>query len=143
MLEQFLGCPLIYGLFDLPIATLLNGASPKQIPYEVRDKLGDMLVENAKMWPLANIIVYNTPLQHRTGISSVFDIWWESVVSNYAADCGKKAHQDSMVHSTLNLTTATTEQKQRVLPVRYPKEKLSPAAVFMVTNSTTEFSFSE
>ena len=89
LVEQFVTCPLIYGLWEVPISTLLNGSPIARITYEVKDKLGDMLIENAKVWTLANIIIYNTPLQYRTTIANVMDIIWQSIVSDFAADCGK------------------------------------------------------
>ena len=86
--EQFVTCPILYGLWEIPVSTLLNGAPPSRIQYEVKDKLGDMLIENAKVWTLVNIIIYNAPLQYRTGMANIMDIIWQSIVSDFAADCG-------------------------------------------------------
>jgi hypothetical protein len=98
--EQFITCPLIYGLWEIPMSTLLNGASASRIPYEVKDKLLDMLFENAKIWTVANILIYNVPLQYRTGLANIMDVILQSIVSDFAAACGKKVevekdHQSS------------------------------------------------
>eukprot|EP00560_Eucampia_antarctica_P003502 CAMPEP_0197837240 /NCGR_PEP_ID=MMETSP1437-20131217/31559_1 /TAXON_ID=49252 ORGANISM="Eucampia antarctica, Strain CCMP1452" /NCGR_SAMPLE_ID=MMETSP1437 /ASSEMBLY_ACC=CAM_ASM_001096 /LENGTH=261 /DNA_ID=CAMNT_0043444121 /DNA_START=253 /DNA_END=1038 /DNA_ORIENTATION=+ len=124
LLEQFLCCPIIFGLWDLPIATVLNGAPLRRIPFEIRTKLGDMLVENAKLWTVANVIVYNVPVHFRTGLSSVFDIWWESIVSEFAADCGKD--EDCSIELV----------DQSLMPVQYSASDNTPAAVFIISNST-------
>jgi hypothetical protein len=94
LIEQFVTCPLVYGFWEIPVSTLLNGSSTSRILYEVKDKLGDMLIENAKVWTLANVIIYNTPLQYRSAISNIMDIIWQSVVSDFAADCGNDDGMD-------------------------------------------------
>jgi Mpv17 / PMP22 family. len=87
--EQFVTCPIIYGLWEIPTSTLLNGAPASRIKYEVKDKLLDMLFENAKVWTFANILIYNVPLQYRTGLANIMDVIWQSIVSDFAAKCGK------------------------------------------------------
>ena len=88
IIEQFLACPIIFGLWEIPAATILNNAPLTRIPYEIDDKLGDMLIVNAKVWTAANLIIYNVPVQYRVGLSSIIDIFWQSIVSDFAADCG-------------------------------------------------------
>lgn len=88
--EQFITCPLIYGLWEIPMSTLLNGAPASRITYEVKDKLVDMLVENAKLWTFANILIYNVPLQYRTGLANIMDVIWQSIVADFAAKCGNE-----------------------------------------------------
>lgn len=88
--EQFITCPLIYGLWEIPVSTLLNGASPKKIPYEVQSKIVPMLIDNAKIWTWANLVIYNVPLQYRAICGNIMDILWQSIVADYAADCGKE-----------------------------------------------------
>ncbi len=94
IIEQFVACPIIFGLWEIPAATLLNKSQIKRIPYEVKDKLNDMLIANAKVWTLANLIIYNTPLQYRVGLSNVIDIFWQSIVSDFAATCGNDEDED-------------------------------------------------
>jgi len=90
LIEQFFWCPLVFGLWEIPMATLLNGASISRIPFEIRSKLGNMLVQNAKVWTIANIIIYNSPIQYRAGLGNVVDVFWQSLVSDFAADCGSE-----------------------------------------------------
>mmetsp|Transcript_13325 Transcript_13325/g.25007 ORF Transcript_13325/g.25007 Transcript_13325/m.25007 type:complete len:366 (-) Transcript_13325:84-1181(-) len=87
--EQFITCPIIYGFWEIPMSTLLNGAPASRITYEVKDKLFNMLFENAKVWTVANILIYNVPLQYRTGLANIMDVIWQSIVSDFAANCGK------------------------------------------------------
>lgn len=89
LIEQFVWCPLVFGLFEIPVSTALNGGgSTSLIKQEIDDKLGGLLVDNAKVWTLANVIIYNAPVQYRTPISNIVDILWQSIVSDVAADCG-------------------------------------------------------
>lgn len=88
--EQFVACPIVYGLWEIPVPTLLNGGSISSVPKEVKTKLGFMLIENAKVWTLANIFIYNAPVQFRVVMANIGDIFWQSIVSDVAADCGTK-----------------------------------------------------
>merc|ERR1712232_532314 len=60
----------------------------KQVGYEIKTKLCDMLIENAKLWTLVNILIYNVPVQFRAPVGNIMDIVWQSIVSDFAADCG-------------------------------------------------------
>jgi len=99
--EQFVTCPIVYGLWEIPVATLLNGGSISSIPMEEKDKLGDMLIENAKIWTPFNIVIYNAPVQFRTVLGNVCDIIWQSVVADFAADCGGEKVDDSFIDEEL------------------------------------------
>lgn len=88
LMEQFIWCPLVYGTFEIPVSTLLNGGAPASIGGEIRTKLNGLLVSNAKVWTLANLIIYNAPLEWRLFLGNVIDIFWQSIVSDVSADCG-------------------------------------------------------
>lgn len=88
-IEQFFWCPIVFGTFEIPVSTLLNGGSFSTVKQEVVSKLGGLLVSNAKVWTLANIFIYNSPVQWRPAVSNCVDILWQSIVSDVAADCGK------------------------------------------------------
>lgn len=96
IVEQFVACPIIFGMWEIPAATILNNAPLSRIPYEVQDKLKGMLIANAKVWSLANLIIYNVPVQYRVGLSSVMDIIWQTIVSDIAAQCGTITINDDM-----------------------------------------------
>jgi len=89
LIEQFIWCPIVFGTFDIPISTLMNGGSFSTVQKEVDSKLGGLLVSNAKVWTPANLIIYNAPVEWRPAVSNVVDIVWQSIVSDVAADCGK------------------------------------------------------
>ena len=89
LLEQFIWCPLVYGTFEIPVSTLMNGGELAGVKNEVDAKLNGLLVSNAKVWTLANLIIYNAPLEWRLFIGNVIDIFWQSIVSDVSADCGK------------------------------------------------------
>lgn len=99
--EQFITCPILYGLWEIPVATLLNGGSISSIPMEEKDKLGDMLIENAKIWTPFNIIIYNAPVQFRPVLGNVCDIIWQSVVADFAADCGGEKVDETFIDEEL------------------------------------------
>lgn len=84
-LEQFVACPIIYSLWDIPVPALLKGTPPKEIVVQVQGKVGGLLWENAKVWTLVNCIVYQVPLQFRVLFMSVCDVFWQSVVSDVAS----------------------------------------------------------
>jgi hypothetical protein len=48
--EQFLICPVIYSLWDIPVPALFNGSPPSQIPYQIQKKLVPLLIANAMVW---------------------------------------------------------------------------------------------
>lgn len=89
LLEQFIASPLYFGLFELPISTILNGAPLSRIPHEIEEKLVSMLYANFQVWTPANVVVYSAPLKYRTVICNIFNIFWQIIVSNFAADCGE------------------------------------------------------
>jgi protein Mpv17 len=103
--EQFITCPLIYGIWEIPVSTVLNGASPSKIPKEVKSKMIPMLVDNAKLWTWANLIIYNVPLSYRAICGNVMDILWQSIVSDYAADCGRDEErvETDVLESNVNM----------------------------------------
>ena len=89
VIEQFFWCPIVFGTFEIPVSTLLNGGSVSTVRKEVDSKLNGLLVSNAKVWTLANIIIYNAPVEWRPPVSNCVDVLWQSIVSDVAADCGK------------------------------------------------------
>jgi hypothetical protein len=88
LLEQFLWCPLVFSLFEIPVSTLLNSGSLSRVKEEVDAKLNGLLIANAKVWTPANLIIYNVPVEWRPAVSNVVDVLWQSIVSDVAADCG-------------------------------------------------------
>lgn len=88
LIDQFIWAPLAFGSYDIPVATLLNGASLRRVPSEVRSKLGGMLLSNAIVWTPANLIIYAVPPIYRVGTSNLVDILWQSLMADVAADCG-------------------------------------------------------
>jgi len=81
LLEQFVASPIIYGLWDLPLISLMDGEPVNKIPSHVRQKLLKLLVANAKLWTFLNILIYNIPLNMRVLMVSLGDIIWEMIVS--------------------------------------------------------------
>jgi hypothetical protein len=77
--EQFLVCPLLYALWDIPLTTLLLGSPPRQVPIQIQEKLGPLLVNNAKVWTVVNIITYNIPVEYRVLFSSAADVLWQVI----------------------------------------------------------------
>ena len=90
LIEQFLWCPIVFGCFEIPVSTLLNGGDLSSVKKEVESKLGRLLLSNAKVWTFANLVIYGpVPVDYRPIISNVVDVGWQSIVSSVAADCGK------------------------------------------------------
>lgn len=95
--EQIFVCPIIYGMWEIPVSTILNGAPISRIPFEIKDKLVDMLVESAKIWTFGNVLIYSSPVQYRSAISNVGDVLWQSIVSDFSADCGNEDEDELVV----------------------------------------------
>lgn len=85
LLEQFVWCPLLYSMWDIPFPILCRGDSIEEIPNQVKSKIGPLLLENAKVWTFANLLVYNIPLQWRVVVVSLTDVVWQSIVSSSIA----------------------------------------------------------
>ena len=94
VLEQFLWCPLVYGTFEIPVSTLMNGGRLGSVRGEINSKLNGLLVSNAKVWTLANLVIYNTPLEWRLFLGNCIDILWQSIVSDVSAGCGGGDYDD-------------------------------------------------
>ena len=115
--EQFVTCPIIYGLWEIPVSTLLNGAPISRIPYEIKDKLGAMLIENAKVWTFVNLFIYNIPVSYRPAVANLGDVVWQSIVSDFAADCGNEEELDTVmnVESMGILTNSSSKVPNQLL----------------------------
>jgi hypothetical protein len=53
----------------------------RQIPTQVKHKLGPLLVANAKVWTPVNLITYNIPVELRVLFTSMTDIVWQSMLA--------------------------------------------------------------
>jgi hypothetical protein len=84
-LEQFIACPIIFALWEIPVPKLLGGAEAREIPVEIRNRLGPLLLDNAKLWTFANVLIYNVPLEFRVFASNLCDIVWQVVLSKSLA----------------------------------------------------------
>jgi hypothetical protein len=78
-MEQFIACPVLYTFWDIPITSLLRGSPMRQIPAQIDEKLGPLLIANAKVWTIVNIITYNIPLELRVLYTSIADIIWQTI----------------------------------------------------------------
>jgi hypothetical protein len=79
LMEQFIACPVLYTFWDIPITSLLRGSPMRQIPAQIDEKLGPLLIANAKVWTIVNIITYNIPLELRVLYTSIADIIWQTI----------------------------------------------------------------
>ncbi|KAL7429409.1 hypothetical protein ACHAXM_001754 [Skeletonema potamos] len=106
LLEQFLWCPIVFGCFEIPVSTLLNGGDLPSVKKEVDSKLGGLLISNAKVWTFANLVIYGVvPVDYRPIVSNCVDVGWQSVVSSVSADCGKVDDDICIVNTFDNLVT--------------------------------------
>lgn len=81
LLEQFLVCPILFTVWDIPVTSLMRGSSFERVPAQIREKLAPLLVANAKVWTLVNIVTYNIPLEYRLLFTSAASIVSESINS--------------------------------------------------------------
>ena len=85
LLEQFIWCPFIYSVWDIPFPMLLRGDPIEDMPARVKATLPPLLWENCKVWTPANIIIYQIPLQWRVVLVSLTDVLWQSILSSALA----------------------------------------------------------
>lgn len=84
-LEQFVASPIIYGLWDIPLLSFLHGTPLAKIPAVVRQKLLPLLIANAKLWTVVNVLIYNVPLKFRVVALSCADLVWQTILSSKLA----------------------------------------------------------
>jgi hypothetical protein len=81
LLEEVIAMPIVMSLWDIPVPALLSGSPPRSIPSQVKSKIPELVVENAKVWTLVNILIYNIPVQYRLLVMSVANVFWQAIVS--------------------------------------------------------------
>ena len=123
--EQIFFCPIIFALYEIPFPMMMRGDPVDQIPGQVRDKLGSVLLENAKVWTVANLLVYSVPLQWRVLISGIAEAVWQMLLAQLLA-----ADQLKPVDVYLPLARATEQEQQAVrLGSVVDRIRMEPAAV--------------
>jgi len=118
LIEQFLWCPIVFGLFEIPVSTFLNGGDLSSVKKEVDSKLGSLLISNAKIWTFANLLIYGViPVDYRPIISNIVDVGWQSIVSSVSADCGKVDDDICIVNdfNSLVLTSTCSDDEDKDL----------------------------
>eukprot|EP00531_Pseudo-nitzschia_arenysensis_P015509 CAMPEP_0116128048 /NCGR_PEP_ID=MMETSP0329-20121206/7155_1 /TAXON_ID=697910 /ORGANISM="Pseudo-nitzschia arenysensis, Strain B593" /LENGTH=372 /DNA_ID=CAMNT_0003622167 /DNA_START=159 /DNA_END=1277 /DNA_ORIENTATION=+ len=80
-LEQFLVCPILFSVWDIPLTSLMRGSPVDRLFDQIRQKLLPLLVANAKVWTLVNIVTYNIPLEYRLLFTSAASIVSETINS--------------------------------------------------------------
>jgi hypothetical protein len=99
-LEQMVACPLVYSLWDIPDPLLLRGESVESVAKQVKSKIGGLLLENAKIWSIVNLITYNVPMEFRVLFMSTCDMFWQSVISEVASSTVEDGQADwQQVHA--------------------------------------------
>ena len=89
LLEQFAWCPLFYGLYLIPTNQLLGGNGIDAVSDAVETELPKTLIENAKVWTLANAFLYTCPVELRVPASNSIDLVWAWVLSELVAETGQ------------------------------------------------------
>ena len=84
-LEQIIFCPILFAVWDLPFPMLCRGDPATNIPTNVRTMLLPVCVENSKVWTVANLIIYSTPLQYRVVLTSCADAVWQMLLAEQLA----------------------------------------------------------
>ena len=91
--EELLFAPLVTGLYVIPASLAQNRGlgALRHLPAEVRATLGPLLIQNARVWTLPNLLIYRAPLEYRVLASNVVDLVWGVVCAEAAAQCGSSA----------------------------------------------------
>lgn len=83
--DLFIACPFIYAFWDIPLPALLSGTPLRDIPRQIRQKLGEMMLASLKLWTPVNVLIYNSPLKYRVLLMATADVFWQSIVSSIAS----------------------------------------------------------
>jgi hypothetical protein len=86
LLEEVFAMPIVMSLWDIPVPAILSGSALNTIPNQVISKIPELIVQNAKVWTLVNILIYNIPVQYRLLVMSVANVFWQSVVSKITSE---------------------------------------------------------
>jgi hypothetical protein len=81
LLEEVIAMPVVMSVWDIPVPAILSGSPMSTIPGQVKSKIPELIVENAKVWTLVNILIYNIPVQYRLLVMSVANVFWQTIVS--------------------------------------------------------------
>lgn len=122
VLEQFLVCPIIYSMWDIPLPALLRGLPAHKVPNQIRQQLGPLLTANAKVWTFVNVIIYNAPLEFQLLISNMADVVWQSInvaitskdvagTDEETTQAAETANNSFFEHSTTSDTRAVATSK--------------------------------
>lgn len=134
LMEQFLVCPILFTLWDIPVTALMQGdTKASQIPDQIESKLGPLLIANAKVYTFANIITYNIPLQYRLLSASAFSIISETINSGITSST-----QVPQTSQTQIVNNNKSKNQERVTPatVLVPMKSYSKMKLPIMTNST-------
>jgi hypothetical protein len=86
LLEGVIAMPIVMTLWDIPVPAILSGSSLISIHSQVKSKILKLIVENAKVWTLVNILIYNIPVQYRLLVMSVANVFWQTIVSKITSE---------------------------------------------------------
>jgi hypothetical protein len=81
LLEEVIAMPVVMSLWDIPVPAILSGSSLSTIPSLIKSKILELTIENAKVWTLVSILIYNIPVQYRLLLMSVANVFWQTIVS--------------------------------------------------------------
>lgn len=81
LLEQFVWAPVFFGLYFLPLNSVLKWRTTDKVAEDVISEIGPTLWANAKVWTSLNIIIYNAPLPVRVLVSNGGDLVWSAYLS--------------------------------------------------------------
>ena len=60
---------------------IMGGEGGNKKLSDIQSKLRPLLMENAKVWTVANMIIYNLPFEYRVLASTCTDVVWQSILS--------------------------------------------------------------
>ena len=72
----------------MPVTLGLLGV--EEAAKDVQSELPKTLVSSAKVWTLANVFLYNCPLEYRVLASNCVDLFWALLLSQTVAECNEE-----------------------------------------------------
>ena len=144
-MEQFLVCPLLFSFWEIPFTSVMlasSSSSPEDsattmwhhLPHEIHTKLGPLLVANAQVWTVANIVTYNIPYQYRILWASLASILSETINAGITS-----SSSSTVVEAAEKTKTRPEPQRQQPPPILQPQFFLlepSPTPTARMLNST-------
>lgn len=113
--DQALWTPAWYAAYFIPLSALLEGKAVEEMLREVRERTLPLMLENAKVWLPACLLIYSVPVEWRTVVTNQVDFIWAVILSLLQASRSKDAGVEEMAEPLPRITTLAQQARGPVV----------------------------